>query len=121
MTKILQELEIMEAQARYSPSFKFTHTPGNKASEKKLQALKDSVKGTNKRVVLQGRLGKDNPNAHKYSVDAPARIWDDTKGKWVHDRNLNAKSGGHSHQRIQTADAAHFDVYVYDKAKDWSK
>jgi hypothetical protein len=108
--------EICEAQERYSPSFKFTYKPGNNADEKKLAELKASVKGTNKRVVKQGRLGKDNPNAHKYSINAPAAVWDQDKGKWLQDKELNAQSGGHSHQRIQTADAAHFDVYVYRKA-----
>jgi hypothetical protein len=29
--------------------------------------------------------------------------------------DVSGKSGGHSHQRIQKADAAHHDVYVYDR------
>jgi len=92
-----------EAQARYSSSYKFTHKPGDEESEKKLADLKKSVKGTGKRVVLQGRLGKNNPNAHKYS-------------KSVQGTSASASSGAHTHQRIQKADAAHHDVYVYDKA-----
>jgi hypothetical protein len=85
-----------EAQARSSTSYQFTHTPGDEESEKKLADLKKSVKGTGtgKRVVLQGRLGKNNPNAYKYS------------------KNVHM----HTHQRIQKADAAHHDVYVYDKS-----
>ena len=92
-----------EAQARYSSSYQFTHKPGDEESEKKLSDLKKSVKGTDKRVVLQGRLGKNNPNAHKYS-----------KANWG--KPGSASSGGHTHQRIKKADAAHHDVYVYDKA-----
>jgi hypothetical protein len=102
-----------EAQARYSTSYQFTHKPGDEESEKKLADLKKSVKGTGKRVVLQGRLGKNNPNAHKYSKNAP-------QGTFVNGKRTNSdvsgKSGAHTHQRIQKADAAHHDVYVYDKA-----
>ena len=87
---------------RTSTSYQFTHTPGDAESEKKLADLKASVKGTNKRVVLQGRLGKNNPNAHKYS-------------KAAYGTPASASSGGHTHQRIKTADAAHHDVYVYNK------
>jgi hypothetical protein len=92
-----------EAQARYSSSYQFTHKPGDAESEKKLSDLKAQHKGTGKRVVLQGRLGKDNPNAHKYS-----------KANWG--KPGSASSGAHTHQRIKKADAAHHDVYVYDKA-----
>lgn len=92
-----------EAQTRYSSSYQFTHKPGDEESEKKLSDLKKSVKGTGKRVVLQGRLGKNNPNAHKYS-------------KAVWGKPGSASSGAHTHQRIKKADAAHHDVYVYDKA-----
>jgi hypothetical protein len=99
-------------EARKSDSYKFTHKPGDAESEKRLADLKQSVKGTGKRVVLQGRLGKDNPNAHKYSKDAPSAKYKD--GKRVNS-DVSGKSGGHSHQRIQKADAAHHDVYVYDR------
>jgi hypothetical protein len=104
-----------EAQARYSQSYKFTHKPGDEDSEKKLADLKASVKGTGKRVVLQGRLGKNNPNAHKYSKNAP-------KGTYANGKRTNSdvsgSSGAHTHQRIQKADAAHHDVYVYDRRED---
>lgn len=92
-----------EAQERYSSSYQFTHKPGDAESEKKLSDLKAATKGTGKRVVLQGRLGKNNPNAHKYS-------------KAVWGKPGSASSGAHTHQRIKKADAAHHDVYVYDKA-----
>ena len=99
-------------EARKSSAYQFTHKPGDPESEKKLADLKASVKGTGKRVVLQGRLGKNNPNAHKYSKDAP-------RAKYVNGKRVNSdvsgKSGAHSHQRIQKADAAHHDVYVYDR------
>lgn len=105
-----EEAELDEE--RKSSSYQFTHKPGDAASEKKLADLKQSVKGTGKRVVLQGRLGKDNPNAHKYSKDAPSAQYKD--GKRVNS-DVSGKSGGHSHQRIQKADAAHHDVYVYNR------
>jgi chemotaxis receptor (MCP) glutamine deamidase CheD len=106
----MEEVELDEA--RKSDSYQFTHKPGDAESEKRLADLKKSVKGTGKRVVLQGRLGKDNPNAHKYSKDAPWGKYKD--GKRVNS-DVSGKSGGHSHQRIQKADAAHHDVYVYDR------
>jgi hypothetical protein len=102
-----------EAQARYSQSYQFTHKPGDEESEKKLSDLKKSVKGTGKRVVLQGRLGKNNPNAHKYSKNAPQGTY--ANGKRTNS-DVSGKSGAHTHQRIQKADAAHHDVYVYDKS-----
>ena len=95
-----EEVELDEA--RKSTSYQFTHKPGDAESEKKLADLKKSVKGTGKRVVLQGRLGKDNPNAHKYS-------------KAMQGKPGSASSGAHTHQRIKKADAAHHDVYVYDR------
>jgi hypothetical protein len=103
-----------EAQARYSQSYQFTHKPGDEESEKKLSDLKKSVKGSGKRVVLQGRLGKNNPNAHKYSKNAPKGTYD-SKGKRTNS-DVSGSSGAHTHQRIQKADAAHHDVYVYDKS-----
>jgi hypothetical protein len=108
--EVTEEVELDEA--RKSDSYQFTHKPGDPESEKRLADLKKSVKGTGKRVVLQGRLGKDNPNAHKYSKDAPSAKYKD--GKRVNS-DVSGKSGGHSHQRIQKADAAHHDVYVYDR------
>jgi hypothetical protein len=111
LTKEEAELD----EERKSSSYQFTHKPGDAESEKKLADLKQSVKGTGKRVVLQGRLGKDNPNAHKYSKDAPSAKYVD--GKRVNS-DVSGKSGGHSHQRIQKADAAHHDVYVYNRNEE---
>jgi hypothetical protein len=112
IVKQLTKEEVDLDEARKSDSYQFTHKPGDAESEKRLADLKKSVKGTGKRVVLQGRLGKDNPNAHKYSKDAPSAKYKD--GKRVNS-DVSGKSGGHSHQRIQKADASHHDVYVYDR------
>ena len=90
-----------EAQERYSKSYQFTHKPGDEESEKKLSGLKKMVKGTGKRVVLMGRLGKDNPNAHKYK-----------KGGEV---SSNRSQFAGTHKYIKKGDAAHHDVYVYDR------
>jgi hypothetical protein len=88
--------------SRRPKSYQFTHKPGDAESEKKLASLKTSMKGTH-RIVMVGRLGKNNPNAYKYS----------------------RKNGGgevakkrypeHSHQVIHKADAAHHDVYAYPR------
>lgn len=120
---ILEELEdgtyydgsdmLGEASDRHSSSYQFTHKPGDEESEKKLADLKQATKGSGNRVVLQGRLGKNNPNAHKYSKHAPRAEYDD-KGKRSNG-DVSGKSGYHSHQRIQKADAAHHDVYVYQR------
>lgn len=95
------DLQLDEAQQRYSSSYQFTHKPGDAESEKKLSGLKKMVKGTGKRVVLMGRLGKDNPNAHKYK-----------KGGEV---SSNRSQFAGTHKYIKKGDAAHHDVYVYDR------
>jgi hypothetical protein len=110
--RVVKNEEVELDEARKSTSYQFTHKPGDPESEKRLADLKASVKGTGKRVVLQGRLGKNNPNAHKYSKDAPRAKYVD--GKRVNS-DVSGKSGAHSHQRIQKADAAHHDVYVYNR------
>lgn len=101
-----------EAKERTS-TYRFTHTPGDAESEKKLADLKKHVKDNmpGHRVVLQGRLGKNNPNAHKYSKSAPAAKYD-AKGKRTN-ADVSGKSSGYTHTRIQKADAAKHDVYVY--------
>jgi hypothetical protein len=60
----------------------------------------DKERGLSRRVCLKGRMGKNNPNAYKYSIKNTAR-----RGY-----------GGHSHQTIKLADAAKADVYIYDKS-----
>jgi hypothetical protein len=91
-------------EARTSSSYQFTHKPGDTESEKKLADLKSKHKGTSQRVVLKGRLGKDNPSAQKYKDAAKAN-----KGRGY---------GASAYQTIKKADAAHHDVYVYRKATE---
>jgi hypothetical protein len=94
-----EEGELLDEEAkRSSPSYLFTHTPGDADSEAKLKVAKEYHKAfhPNKRVVLKGRLGKNNPNAHKYA-------------------NKMAWHGGRSAINIKKDDASRFDVYSYDK------
>ena len=91
-------------EARASAAYQFTHKPGDAESEKKLADLKAQHKGSGNRVVLKGRLGKDNPNAQKYKDAAKAN-----KGRGY---------GAHAYQTIKKSDAAHHDVYVYKKATE---
>lgn len=70
-----------------------------------IAALRKSVKADNdltsdhpRRVCLKGRMGKNNPNAYKYSVKG-------NKSSWF---------GSHSHQTIKLADAAKADIYIYN-------
>lgn len=46
------------------------------------------------RLSVQGRMGKNNPNAQKY-------------------KNPNRRFGGHRYQRIQLADASRVDAYIH--------
>lgn len=71
-----------------------------KINDLKAKVRADNAKeGTKNKVVLQGRLGKDNPNAPKY------------KSKFT------GKSYPGSHQRIKLGDASHADVYVREEAE----
>ena len=58
-----------------------------------VKAIRKAMKGTGKRLKLQGRLGKNNPNAHKY------------KGR---------KGYYGSSICVSLYDAARADGYVYD-------
>jgi hypothetical protein len=94
-----EEGDLLDEEAkRTSSSYLFTHTPGDEKSEAKLKLAKEYHKAfhPNKRVVLKGRLGKDNPNAHKYH----------SKTAW---------HGGKPIINIKKDDASRFDVYSYDK------
>ena len=90
---------------RHSTSYVTTvehHTEIGKEYVKTLRRLvkiEDELNGTNRRVMLQGRMGKNNPNAYKYSVKNPPNVW----------------SGSHSHQCIKLGDAATADIYIYNK------
>ena len=71
-----------------------------KVNDLKAKVRADNAKeGTKNKVVLQGRLGKDNPNASKYRS------------------KHTGKSYPGSHQRIKLGDASHADVYVREDAE----
>lgn len=97
----VEDFDDLSEERKRTSSYHFTHTPGDAESEKKLADLKNKVRGTGKRVVLQGRLGKDNPNAKKYQLASR--------------KAGTYPTGGHAYQRIAKADAKHFDVYTYHK------
>jgi hypothetical protein len=69
------------------------------ALRKYVKAEDEYIGGLSRRVCVKGRMGKNNPNAHKYSVKNPPNVW----------------SGSHSHQTIKLADAAKADLYIYDR------
>jgi hypothetical protein len=72
-----------------------------KINDLKAKVRADNAKeGTKNKVVLQGRLGKDNPNSSKY------------KSKFT------GKSFPGSHQRIKLGDASHADVYVREEVEE---
>lgn len=71
-----------------------------KINDLKAKVRADNAKeGTKNKVVLQGRLGKDNPNASKYKSKS------------------TGKSFPGSHQRIKLGDASHADVYVREEVE----
>ena len=103
-----EEAELDEAPGnRVSSAYRMTVPlkdgqvhPGHaeKINDLKAKVRADNAKeGTKNKVVLQGRLGKDNPNAPKY------------KSKYT------GKSYPGSHQRIRLGDASHADVYVREE------
>lgn len=92
---------------RISTSFVTTVDHHSEKGKEFIAALRKSVKaedeyngGLSRRVCIKGRMGKNNPNAYKYSVKNLPNVW----------------SGSHSHQTIKLADAAKADVYIYDKS-----
>ena len=71
-----------------------------KINDLKAKVRADNAKeGTKNKVVLQGRLGKDSPNASKYRS------------------KHTGKSYPGSHQRIKLGDASHADVYVREETE----
>lgn len=71
-----------------------------KINDLKAKVRADNAKeGTKNKVILQGRLGKDNPNASKYKSKS------------------TGKSFPGSHQRIKLGDASHADVYVREEVE----
>jgi hypothetical protein len=71
-----------------------------------IQTLREQLKFTNpkKRLVLKGRLGKNNPNASKYKEAS---------------REIHPSPWGPIHfngyRNIKLADASYCDAYIYDK------
>jgi len=91
----IEDLE--ESTTERTSAYRFTHKPGDAKSEKKLADLKKN-KAPHERILLKGRLGKNNPHASKYQ-----------------------KGGEHyrpSHRDVKKEHAGHFDVYVHN---DWRK
>lgn len=85
---------------RWSDNYKFTYHPGDWNDEEKLKITKQICKDARENgfakpyVVLKGRLGMNNPNAHKYQKSTPYKQ-------------------RQNYQTIAKEDAAYFDVYVY--------
>lgn len=83
-----------------SPSYFGTMILGNVwdedilATVRKRVAYKNKVEGTNYRVCLMPRLGKNNPNAYKYRRGGCMR---------------------NGHQMIRKADAKTADIYIYER------
>lgn len=107
---VVEEVELEEAPGqRVSSAYRMTvplkdgqvHPDhAEKINDLKAKVRADNAKeGTKNKVVLQGRLGKDNPNSSKY------------KSKYT------GKSYPGSHQRIRLGDASHADVYVREEAE----
>ncbi len=72
-----------------------------KINDLKAKVRADNAKeGTKNKVILQGRLGKDNPNSSKYKSKS------------------TGKSFPGSHQRIKLGDASHADVYVREEVEE---
>lgn len=69
------------------------------ALRKHIKAEDEYTGGLRRRVCIKGRMGKNNPNAYKYSVKNTPNVW----------------YGSHSHQTIKLADAATADVYIYNR------
>lgn len=69
------------------------------ALRKYVKAEDEYTEGPQRRVCIKGRMGKNNPNAYKYSI----------KGKQV------SWYGSHSHQTVKLADAARADIYIYNR------
>ena len=98
-------------KVRTSDSYVFTANAKSADDLKKIEEIRQTVRAINHmqrqndgdyatqyRVVLAGRLGKNNPNAHKYSSPRARRT-------------VNTPA----YSMIHKADAAFFDVYIYER------
>ena len=84
---------IIDTSYKRTPSYVGTFDLKSKDDIDAVKAIRKAMKGTGKRLKLQGRLGKNNPNAYKY------------KGK---------KGYYGSCICISLYDAARADGYIYD-------
>jgi|11BtaG_2_1085332.scaffolds.fasta_scaffold01127_6 hypothetical protein len=92
----------MKEQKSRSNSYVMTvnhHSDEGKEQIKTLRKLVKANSQVNRRVCLAGRLGANNPKAHKY------------RSRYKHHNGF----GAHSHQSIRLSDAAYADVYIYDR------
>ena len=78
---------------RTSSNYVFTFDRGDVDGMNRLKAIREQYAGSDMRVCIKGRLGKNNPAAATY------------KAKTKYKRN--------AYQTINLADASRFDVYVY--------
>ena len=96
---------ITNIENRYSPSYVTTVNHHSEVGKEYVETLRrlvkveDELNGTRRYVKLQGRMGKNNPNAYKYSIK----------------NRPNTRYGSHSHQCIKLGDAAYADVYIYNR------
>ena len=97
------------AKTRTSDSYVFTANAKSAEDLAKIEEVRQTVKAINHlqrqndgkyavqyRVVLAGRLGENNPNAHKYT-------------------KANGRSNGPFYSMIRKDDAAFFDIYIYER------
>ena len=82
----------MKINPNRTPAYQFTVDMSSEEDMKSVQNFRKKFYGTGKYVKLQGRWGKNNPN---------------------HTRIPNAWGG--STYFVPLADAAHADVYVYER------
>ena len=82
----------MTVKPNRTGTYQFTVDMSSEEDMKSVQNFRKKFYGTNKYVKLQGRWGKNNPN---YTT---------SKTAW-----------GGSRYFVPLADAAHADVYVYDR------
>ena len=57
---------IIDTSVKRTTTYVGTFDLNNKDDIDAVKAIRKAMKGTGKRLKLQGRLGKNNPNAHKY-------------------------------------------------------
>lgn len=102
---------------RYSSAYRFTYDPRDPDGSMKYDELRHQIRQHNKankddpdshlRVMRWARLGKNNPNAHKYAEGGEKSFTKQGRQKLVPGRYISPE------------DASHFDVYVQPKPRKW--